>query len=90
MQKVEVPTFLDNPHMKVVRLSALRTSYIYPPGNIRGIHVYYRLSRPQDQGRAGRITPTKNSSGTIGNRNRYLPACINQLRHRVPLYYVVF
>ena len=29
-QKVEAPKFLDNRHMKVVRLSALRTGRLYP------------------------------------------------------------
>jgi hypothetical protein len=29
-QEVEAPQFLDNRHMKVVRLSALRTGRLYP------------------------------------------------------------
>jgi hypothetical protein len=29
-QEVEAPRFLDNQHMKVVRLSALRTGRLYP------------------------------------------------------------
>jgi hypothetical protein len=33
-QEVEASRFLDNRHMKVVRLSALRTDRLYPPGNI--------------------------------------------------------
>jgi hypothetical protein len=37
-QKVEAHRFLDNRHMKVVRLSALRNSRLYPPGNIPGTH----------------------------------------------------
>ena len=37
-QEVEAPKFQDNRHMKVVRLSALRTGRIYPPGNIPGTH----------------------------------------------------
>jgi hypothetical protein len=35
-QKVEAPRFLDNRHMKVVRLSALRTGHLYHPGKIPG------------------------------------------------------
>ena len=30
-QEVEAPRFQDNRHMKVVRLSALRTGRLYPP-----------------------------------------------------------
>jgi hypothetical protein len=29
-QEVEAPEFLDNRHMKVVRLSALHTGHLYP------------------------------------------------------------
>ena len=35
-QDVEVHRFQDNRHMKVVRLSVLRTDRLYPPGNIPG------------------------------------------------------
>ena len=37
-QEVEAPRFQDSRHMKVVRLSALRTGRLYPPGNIPGTH----------------------------------------------------
>ena len=37
-QEDEAPRFQDNRHMKVVRLSALRTGRLYPPGNIPGTH----------------------------------------------------
>jgi hypothetical protein len=37
-QDVEAPRFQDNRHMKMVRLSALRTGRLYPPGNILGTH----------------------------------------------------
>jgi hypothetical protein len=37
-QEVEAPRFLDSRHMKVVRLSALRTGRLYPPGNTPGTH----------------------------------------------------
>jgi len=59
--------------MKVVRLSALRTDHIYPPGNILGTHFYYRLSRTQGHSAVGRIMSMKNSIDTIGNRTRDLP-----------------
>jgi hypothetical protein len=31
LQEIEAPRFQDNRHMKVVRLSALRTGRLYPP-----------------------------------------------------------
>ena len=37
-QEVEVPRFQDNRHMKVARLSALRTGRFLPPENIPGTH----------------------------------------------------
>jgi hypothetical protein len=37
-QEVEVPRFPYIKHMKVLRLSALRTDRLYPPGNIPGTH----------------------------------------------------
>jgi hypothetical protein len=39
-QEVEAPRFLDNRHIKVVRLSALRTGRLYPPGNSPGTHFW--------------------------------------------------
>ena len=38
LQEFEALRFQDNRHMKVVRLSALRTGRIYSPGNIPGTH----------------------------------------------------
>jgi len=38
LQEVEAPRFQENQHMNVVKLSALRTGRIYPPGNIPGTH----------------------------------------------------
>ena len=35
-QEAEAPRFHDNRHMKLVRLSALSTGRLCPPGNIRG------------------------------------------------------
>jgi hypothetical protein len=40
LQEVEAPKFLDNRHMNVVRLSALRTGRLYSPGKIPGTHFY--------------------------------------------------
>ena len=74
-QEVEAPRFQDIRHMKVVRLSALRTGHLYPPGNIPGTHFYQRLSQPQGHSAAGRIMSMKNVNDTIGNRTRDLPTC---------------
>jgi hypothetical protein len=74
-QEVEAPRFLDNRHIKVVRLSALHTGRLYPPGNIPGTDFRYRLSRPQDHSAAERIMSMKSTSDIIGNRTRDLPVC---------------
>jgi hypothetical protein len=36
--RVEARRFQDSRHMKVVRLSAIRTGRLYPPENIPGTH----------------------------------------------------
>ena len=71
--------------MKVVRLSALSTSRLYPPGNIPGTHFCYGLSQPQGQSATGRIMSMKNSNDTIGNRTRDLPALSAVPQSTVPL-----
>jgi len=62
-------------HMKVIRLSALRTGRLYLPGNIPGTHYCYRLSRPQGHSETGRLMWIKNFNDTIWNRTRDLLAC---------------
>ena len=57
--------------MKVVKLSALRTGRLYPPGDIPGIHFCYRLSRHQGRVKDGSIK----SVTAIGNQTRDIPAC---------------
>jgi hypothetical protein len=54
--------------MKVVKLSALRTSCLYLPGDIPGTHFRYRLSRPQGSSVAGRIKSKENPNDPIGNQ----------------------
>jgi hypothetical protein len=66
--EVEAPRFQGIRHMKVLRLSAIRTGRFYPPGNIPGTHLYQRLCRPQGHSAAGKIMSIKNSIETIGNR----------------------
>ena len=74
-QHVEAPRFQDSRHMKVVRLLALYTGHLYPPGNIPGTHFCQRLSWPQGHSAARRIMSMKNSSDTNGNRTYDLLAC---------------
>jgi hypothetical protein len=74
--EVEAPEFLDNRHMKVVRLSAQRTGRLYPQEgflvviSVRGWVDLRAVVWP------GRIKSLKNSSDSIGNRTRDLPVCI--------------
>ena len=65
----------DSGHMKAVRLSALATGLFTPPGNVPGIYVCQKLSRPQGHSATERIKSIKNFNDPIGNRNRDLPAC---------------
>jgi hypothetical protein len=83
VQKVEDPRLLDSRHMKVVRMSALRTGRVYPPGNIPSTHFCYRLSQSQGHSATGRIMSMKSSSETIGNRTRDLPVCSAVPEHKV-------
>jgi hypothetical protein len=82
-QEVEAPRFQDNRHIKVVRLSALRTGRLYPKGNITGTHFCERLSQPQGHSAAGRILSMKNSSDIKPMIFRLVAQCLNQLRYRV-------
>jgi hypothetical protein len=44
LQRLKLPEFLDNQHMKVARLSALRTDRLYPSKKPPRIHFSLRLS----------------------------------------------
>ena len=74
-RRLKIPDFLHNRNMKLVKLSALLTGRLYPPGDIPGTHFFQGLNRPQGHSAAGRIKSMKNPTDSIGNRNRDLPAC---------------
>jgi hypothetical protein len=62
-------------HMKVVRLSALRTGCLYTPENTPDTHFCLRLSRSQGYSATRRIMSMKNSIDSIGNQTHHFPAC---------------
>ena len=68
LQEFEVPRF-------VIKLSALHTDRLYPPGNMPNTNFCKRLGQPQGHSAAGRIISMKNSNETNSNRTRDLPDC---------------
>ena len=59
----------------MVRLSAICTGRLLPPGRIPGTYFCHRLRRPEGDNATGRIKSLKNSSDCIGNRSCDPPAC---------------
>jgi hypothetical protein len=59
----------------VVRLSALRTGRLYPPGNAPVTHFCWKLSRPQGHSAIGRIMSMEKSNDIIWNRTSDFPIC---------------
>ena len=65
------PEFVDNQHIKVARMSIVRTGLLYPPGDILG--TSWRLNRLQGHNNeARRIKSMKYLNGPIGNRIHHL------------------
>jgi hypothetical protein len=72
----QAPGFLDNQHMKVVRLLALCTGHLYPPRDSHSTRFCYGLSAPQGHNAVRRIKSMKKSSDTIRNWTHDIPAGI--------------
>jgi len=84
LQEVQAPVFQDHRHLKKVRLPAIGTGRLYPPGDIPGIVFWKRLSRHRGQSAAGRFMSIENPHDTNKNRTCELLVCSAVLQPTAP------
>ena len=77
-QEVEAE-FRGNRHIKVVRLSALNTGRLYPPGRYSWYSFLFETESNTGPSAAGRFTSMKIS----GDAFRLVAQCVKQMRHRM-------
>jgi len=92
-RKLRLEESVGSQHIKMVRLSALCTSCLYPPVDITVTHFFWRRNQPQDHSVARRIKSLKNLSDPIGNQTFDLLACSTVPQPAVlphtPLFYIL-